>query len=233
MKKFVRAVGARVTPRFVVVAAVMGGLVVTGAVAPVAAQAANCSGLQIVYARGTGEEANPYGAILGNTLVKDLQADVPGTTAVAVQYPASLASSSPTEGNSALVNYVTKEAAECPSQKFVLAGYSQGANVVAMSFGLSTSGAWVGGPSVAQLPASLASHVTAVLMFGPPYNQIGRSVPSPYSAVTDQFCAKGDLFCSTEPNLTYGALIHLLAYQSNLSSAASYAASNYVNGVVA
>lgn len=233
MKNFVRAAGARVTPRFVVIAAVMGVLTVCGALAPVAAQAASCSGLQIVYARGTGEEANPYGAVLGNTLVTKLQAKVPGTTAVAVKYPASLASSSPTEGNTALVNYVTNQAAECPSQKFVLAGYSQGANVVAMSFGLNTSGGWVGGPSVAQLPASLASHVTAVLMFAPPYNQIGGSVPSPYSTVTRQYCAKGDLFCSTEPNLIYGALIHLLAYQGNLSAAAAYAASNYANGVVA
>ena len=230
MKKFVRAPGAR---RFVVIAAVICAVGVTGALAPVAAQAASCTGLQIVYARGTGEEANPYSAILGNTLGADLQADVPGTTAAAVKYPASLESSSPTQGNTALVNYITNQAAECSSQKFVLAGYSQGANVVAMSFGPNTSGTWVGGPSVAQIPANLASHVTAVLMFGPPYNQIGLSVPSPYGAITDQFCAKGDLFCSTEPNLIYGALIHLLAYQSTLSSAAAYAASNYANGVVA
>lgn len=231
--KFLNAAGALVAPRLAVVAAVMASAAGLGAFVPTVAQAAPCSGLQIVYARGTGENANPYGAILGNTLVSNLQRNVPGTTAVGLSYPASLASTSPTQGNSALVAYVTGEAARCPSEKFVLAGYSQGANVVAMSFGLDTSGGWVGGRSVAQLPASLASHVTAVLMFGPPYNQLGRSVPAPYDAITAQYCASGDLFCSTNPDLVSGAFIHLLSYQANLSAAAAYAADNYNNGVVA
>jgi cutinase len=190
-----------------------------------------CAGLQIIYARGTGEQANPYGAILGNTLVADLQQDVPGTSAYEVNYPASIVEPSSEEaGNSDLVSHITAQAAACPSEKFVLSGYSQGANVVGDSVGLNTSSTWVGGPSVAQIPASLAPKVVALLQFGPPYNQIHESIPSPYSAVTDQFCTSGDFFCSTNPNLFTGIFIHLTSYQADLSSAAAYAAHNYSAG---
>jgi cutinase len=190
-----------------------------------------CAGLQILYTRGTGETANPYGAILGNTLVTDLQQDVPGTSAYEVNYPASIAEPSSEEaGNTDLVNHVTAQAAACPSEKFVLAGYSQGANVVADSLGVDTSRAIVGGPSVAQIPTGLAPKVVALLQFGPPYNQAGLSIPSPYSTVTDQFCTSGDLFCSNNPNLFFGILIHLTSYQADLSSAAAYAANNFRSG---
>jgi cutinase len=212
------------------------GVLVLGTIAlaaPGAAQAASCSGLQIVYVRGTFEPTTPYGTVLGDQLVSDMQKDVAGTTAEGISYPASLGSTSPTQGNTTLVNYVTSEAAACPSQKLVLAGYSQGANVVAMSFGLNTSKAVVGGASVAQIPAALDSHITAVLMFGPPYNQVGLSVPAPFSAITDQFCASGDAFCSTNPNGLGGVVTHLTDYQADLAPAAQYAASNYAHGIVA
>jgi cutinase len=191
-----------------------------------------CAGLQIIYARGTSEPANPYGAILGNTLVADLQQDVPGTSAYEVNYPATTTEPSSEEaGNTDLVSHITAQAAACPNEKFVLAGYSQGANVVADSVGVDTSAAVVGGPSVAQIPASLAPKVVALLQFGPPYNQIGESIPSPYSAVTDQFCTSGDLYCSTNPDPTNGLHIHLTSYQAHLSSAAAYAANNMKAGI--
>jgi cutinase len=208
-------------------------VLVGGAVLPPAASADTqpCAGLQIIYARGTGEQANPYGAILGNTLVTDLQQDVPGTSAYGVNYPATIIEpSSVQSGNSDLVSHITAQAASCPQEKFVLSGYSQGANVVADSVGVNTSGAWVGGPGVAQIPGGLAAKVVALLQFGPPYNQVGKSIPSPYAGVTDQFCTSGDFFCSTNPNLFTGIFIHLTSYQADLSSAAAYAAHNYSVG---
>jgi cutinase len=193
-----------------------------------------CAGLQILYARGTGEPANPFGGVLGNTLVADLQHDVPGTSAYEVNYPASIVEPSSEEaGNTDLVSHITAQAAACPAEKFVLAGYSQGANVVADSVGVDTSRAIVGGPSVAQIPSGITPKVVALLQFGPPYNQIGLSIPSPYSTVTDQFCTSGDLFCSTNPNLVTGILIHLTSYQADLSSAAAFAAGNFESGKVA
>jgi cutinase len=191
-----------------------------------------CALVQIIYARGTSESANPYGAILGNTLVADFQQDVSGASVYEVNYPASLSEPSSVQaGNTDLVNQITAQAAACPNEKFVLAGYSQGANVVADSVGVNTSGAVVGGPSVAQIPANLAPRVAALLQFGPPYNQIGESIPSPYSAVTDQFCTSGDLFCSTNPDQTNGLNIHLTSYQAHLASAAAYAAHNTKAGI--
>ena len=103
--------------------------------------------------------------------------------------------------------------------------------MIADSLGINTTGAVVGGPSVAQIPASLAPSVVALLQFGPPYNQIGESIPSPYSAVTDQFCTSGDLFCSTNPDPNNGLNIHLTSYQADLGSAAAYAAHNTKAGI--
>jgi cutinase len=191
-----------------------------------------CAALQIMYARGTGEPANPYGAVLGNTLVSDLQQDVPGTSAYAVNYPADLNEPASVQaGNTDVVNHITAQAAACPNEKFVLAGYSQGANVIADSVGVNTQGAVVGGPSVAQIPATVTPKVVALLQFGPPYNQIGKSIPSPYSKVTDQFCTNGDLFCSTSPNPITGILIHLTSYQADLGPAAAFAANNFKLGI--
>jgi cutinase len=197
------------------------------------AQTQPCAPVQILYARGTFEPATPYGLLMGG-VVNDLQADVPGTAAYEVNYPADLTEPSSVQtGDTDVVNEVTAQAAACPNEKFVLSGYSQGGNVIGDALGMNTSSAVVGGPSVAQLPASLAPRIVAVLLIAPTFNQVGLSVPAPYSSVTDLLCTTGDLFCSPSPNLATGLFIHLFGYEGNLSALASYAASNYTSGKAA
>ena len=215
------------------VALALGAGIATSA-ASAATTATACTPLQLVYARGTTEAMNPYGSYLGNDLVADMDADVPGTGFYQVNYPAGLEPNSEQTGNADLVSHVEAQIAACPGEKFVLAGYSQGANVVADSFGLNTSKAVVGGASVAQLPLSDAADVSAVLMFGPPYNQIPETIPAPWSSVLDQFCTVGDIFCSTSPNAILGLIIHLNSYKpTDLSLGTAYAEANFKSGKVA
>lgn len=198
-----------------------------------AAQTQACAPLQILYARGTYEPATPYGLLMGG-VVNDLQADVPGTAAYEVNYPADLTEPSSVQtGDTDAVNELTAQAAACPNERFVLSGYSQGGNVIGDALGMNTSAAVVGGSSTAQIPASLASRIVAVLLIAPTFNAVGLSVPAPYAAVTDLVCNNGDLFCSPSPNIVTGLFIHLFAYESDLSALASYAASNYNSGKAA
>ena len=100
------------------------------------------------------------------------------------------------------------------------AGYSQGANVVDNSMGISSDGALVGGPIVATIPASVQPKVAAVLLFGNPIRAIGKSVTGTYAARTDDFCANGDPVCQaggTNP------AAHL-SYGNDASAAAAFAA---------
>ena len=75
----------------------------------------------------------------------------------------------------------------------MLVGYSQGANVVDNSIGVSSDGAVVGGPIVATIPAEPAPRIAAVLLFGNPIRAIGRQVTGPYQSRTKDYCAAGPL----------------------------------------
>lgn len=112
-----------------------------------------------------------------------------------VDCPADLSLTSAAQGNSDLVTHVRDQAAACPSQRFLLVGYSQGANVVDNSIGISSAGAVVGGPIVATIPAALEPRVAALLLFGNPIRAIGKSVTRTYQSRTIDFCAGGDPIC--------------------------------------
>ncbi|MEU8231485.1 cutinase family protein [Actinoplanes sp. NPDC048967] len=86
-----------------------------------------------------------------------------GTTLTShpVDHPASVSPTSPTAGNRALVSHVSEQAQACPDQRFVLVGYSQGANVVGNSLGIGSAGASAGAPVVAAIPAAVQPRVAA------------------------------------------------------------------------
>ncbi len=64
----------------------------------------------------------------------------------------------------------------CPSTRFVLGGYSQGAAVVDMLMGIPPLGTKVGDVgSAPPLPFSLADRVAAVAVFGNPATQVRQS----------------------------------------------------------
>ncbi|MCX4974050.1 cutinase family protein [Streptomyces sp. NBC_00620] len=206
--------------RLTVVAATLaagGGLVVVAA--PTASAA--CADIDVVAARGTFEPGT-LGVIVGDPVFSALQEKITGKTlsSYAVDYPANLSLTSAATGNADLVDHVRSQAASCPNQRFILVGYSQGANVVDNSIGISSAGAVVGSPIVATIPGALEPKVAAVLLFGNPIRALGKSVTGTYQSRTIDFCADGDPICENGGDDT---LAHL-TYGDDADAAATFAA---------
>jgi cutinase len=169
------------------------------------AAADSCSNVEVVFARGT-NEAPGVGAT-GQALVDALNARLPGKTVdvYAVNYPASLDFGQTADGIVDASNKIQAIAASCPTTKIVLGGYSQGAalagytttDAVPAGFALP---AGITGP----MPAAIAGHVAAVVLFGTPdtwfLNLVDHNAPpitigQAYAAKTLQLCATGDPVC--------------------------------------
>ena len=165
----------------------------------------SCPAVQLVFARGT-NEAPGVGAT-GQAFVDALNARLAGKTVdvYAVNYPASLNFGETADGIIDASNKIEAIAANCPSTPIVLGGYSQGAalagytttDAVPAGFALP---AGITGP----MPAAIASHVAAVVLFGTPdswfLNLVAHDAPpvtigQPYMAKTLQLCAIGDPVC--------------------------------------
>lgn len=185
------------------------------------AMAAACSDVEVVAARGTFEPGT-LGFIVGDPVYSALQKKAVGKnlSSYKVNYPADLSPTSAAQGNRDLVNHVKSQAAACPGQKFVLVGYSQGANVVDNSIGISSAGAVVGSPIVATLPAALEPKVAAVLLFGNPIRALGKSVTGTYQSRTLDLCAQGDPVCENGG----GDVGAHLSYRDDAEEAATFAA---------
>ncbi|MEU7787538.1 cutinase family protein [Amycolatopsis sp. NPDC049159] len=200
------------------------GIAITGlsvAAAP-AASAAPCTDIDVPVARGTGEPGT-LGFIVGDPVYQAVQNSLRPRTlsSYRVDYPADLGEpASVQKGNTDLVNHVKAQAAACPQQRFVLVGYSQGANVVDNSIGISSDGAVVGGPIVATIPAELAPRIAAILLFGNPIRALGRQVTGTYQSRTKDYCATGDPICQAGG---FNFLAHL-SYGNKAADAAAFAA---------
>ena len=182
--------------------------IVTGLfAAPPSANAADdsCPAVEVVFARGTFE--GPGVGATGQAFVDALDARLPGKTVdvYGVNYPASLDFGRAADGIIDASNKIQSIAASCPATKIVLGGYSQGAAVagytttdtVPAGFDLP---AGITGP----MPAAIASHVAAVVLFGTPdswflsladHNAPPIIIGQPYAAKTLQLCATGDPVC--------------------------------------
>ena len=165
----------------------------------------SCPSVEVVFARGT-NEAPGVGAT-GQVFVDALNARLPGKTVdvYAVNYPASLNFGQAADGIVDASTKIEAVAASCPTTKIVLGGYSQGAVVagytttdtVPAGFALP---AGITGP----MPAAIAPHVAAVVLFGTPdtwfLNLVDHSAPpitigQLYTAKTLGLCATGDPVC--------------------------------------
>jgi cutinase len=186
------------------VAAILAGSL--AAPTPKASAAADsCASVEVVFARGT-NEAPGVGAT-GQAFVDALNARLPGKTVdvYAVNYPASLDFGQTADGIVDASNKIQAIAASCPTTKIVLGGYSQGAalagytttDTVPAGFALPTG---ITGP----MPAAIAPHVAAVVLFGTPdtwfLNLVDHNAPpitigGLYTAKTLQLCATGDPVC--------------------------------------
>ncbi|MEV5714912.1 cutinase family protein [Amycolatopsis mediterranei] len=215
----------RVPQKRLLSAAAAVGFAVAGltvAAAP-AASAAPCTDIDVAVARGTGEPGT-LGLIVGDPVFSAVQNRLRprSVSGYRVDYPADLGEpASVQRGNTDLVNHVRSQAAACPQQRFVLAGYSQGANVVDNSIGISSDGAIVGGPIVATIPADLAPRIAAIVLFGNPIRAIGRSVTGTYQSRTKDYCALGDPICQFGGT---NILAHL-SYGNQADDAAGFVAS--------
>lgn len=144
---------------------------------------AGCPDVAVLFARGTNEPGN-MGFLAGPPFVTALQHYTNGSE-VAIQgldYPASIlelkAGGSPVgaELMAALAN-ATRES--CPDAKVVLAGYSQGAQVVRKACGF--------------LGNATASQLNSVVLFGDPGN--GTAVPGVSADRVFTACHDGDRIC--------------------------------------
>ena len=193
-------------------AALAVGVILVGSFAAPAAWSAkasaaddSCASVEVVFARGT-NEAPGVGAT-GQSFVDALNARLPGkrVDVYGVNYPASLNFGQTADGIVDASNKIQAIAASCPSTKIVLGGYSQGAALAGYTTTDSVPAgfdlpAGITGP----MPAAVASHVAAVVLFGTPdswfLNLVAHSAPpitigQAYASKTLQLCATGDPVC--------------------------------------
>jgi cutinase len=164
-----------------------------------------CPAVEVVFARGTNEA--PGVGVTGQSFVDALTARLPGKSidVYGVNYPASLSFGQAADGIVDAANRVQTIANTCPATKIVLGGYSQGAAVAGYTTTDSVPAgfdlpAGVTGP----MPPAVASHVSAVVLFGTPdpwfMGLVAHSAPpitigQAYTAKTIQLCAPGDPVC--------------------------------------
>ena len=188
--------------------AALGAVAVGSIAAPTATANAtddSCAAVEVVFARGT-FEAPGVGAT-GQAFVDALTARLPGKAVdvYAVNYPASLNFGQAVDGITDASNRIQSIATQCPATKIVLGGYSQGAAVAGYATSSVVPAGYVLPAGLAgPMPSSVASHVSAVALFGTPddwflglvdHDAPPIAIGDQYTAKTIQLCATGDPVC--------------------------------------
>jgi len=181
--------------------------------------AAECSPLELIIARGTTEPTLPdYGIVVGDPMYEAVKGLFPEVTGYAVDYPASFATNSKVLGSADVVKHLTEQTKKCPKQKFSLIGYSQGGDVM--------HGAAV------QLPASIFPSIVALVLFGDPGNR-GANVRSPLGGMVPAFpaelekkvkqnCEKGDPVCTNSGMQVGNHLVYSDPTKGYIKASAEY-----------
>src|ERR1700756_2043651 len=196
----------RILAPAVLAAAALSGSVVSAAAAPVAS-AQPCPDVQVLFARGTGED--PGVGPTGQAFVDNLRGRIGGKSmdVYPINYPASQDWETGLDGIRDAGARVESTAASCPQTKMVLSGYSQGAAVM----GFVTSAAVPDGVDPATVPKPMdpdvANHVSSVVLFGIPnvrainfLNQPPVAIGPLYQGKTIKVCAPEDPVCSDGMN---------------------------------
>lgn len=202
----------------------------------VAAPPSGCAAVNIITARASNE---PQGeGITGNLVTQIVNSSTQTVSHEAVVYPATLTNytSSESQGVTNAEQELATAVQNCPSQKEVLLGYSQGAEV---SMDVIAGNSEVGG-TVAPVSTSISSHVAAIANFGDP----GHVVSQPWdlgtatlnglfprstsqlqllsgfggSSKIASWCDSGDPFCASGADLT----VHLTYLDRYQNAAASF-----------
>ncbi|KAF8151721.1 cutinase [Crassisporium funariophilum] len=181
---------------------------------PVAAPTSPCAAVHIIAARASTEA--PGAGIIG-AVVQQVQRQSRQTVSTAnVNYPATLTNypSSSAQGTAATKTLLTSQANNCPDQKIVLVGYSQGAHVIGDAVAGGGGGAL--GAQTSPVSATIANRVVAIVQMGDPRHNPGKSydegtsrrsglyprlASQEYSATLqpriNSFCDNGDTFCDS------------------------------------
>jgi len=169
-----------------------------------AAHGAECPDVELIFARGTSEPAG-IGRV-GQALADQLTAQLGGRSlgVYGVNYPATYDFLAAADGAADATKRIAAMSAQCPSTRYVLGGYSQGAAVVDMLLGIPPLGNKVGDVgSAPPLPAELADKVAAVAAFGNPSTKFGIPVSAammPFAGKGIDLCNDGDPICSQGRN---------------------------------
>jgi cutinase len=178
------------------------------------AAAAECEAVSVISARGTSEPQS--GSWLQKPMGDLILGQFPGNAKYTeLIYPASVPfDGSAPVGVGNLINTLNTEAQQCPNQKYILLGYSQGAGVVGDALAASSARIW--GADRGSVSAAASGRIAAVVMFGDirfragePYNvgtfepgkQSGNPPPRPqgalsaYSSRIQDYCVKNDFVC--------------------------------------
>src|SRR5579875_3216602 len=134
------------------------------------APGSSCSAVNIITARASTEAAGE--GITGSLVTQIVNSSTQTVSREAVSYPATLTNytSSESQGVTNAEQELTTAVRNCPSQKQVLLGYSQGAEVVMDVI----AGNGETGGSVAPVSTSISSHIAAIANFGDPGHVTGQ-----------------------------------------------------------
>lgn len=144
---------------------------VAPAASAVTAPSSGCAAVNIITARASTE--SPGEGITGSLVTQIVDSSTQTVSREAVVYPATLTNypSSESQGVINAEQELTTAVQNCPSQKEVLLGYSQGAEV---SMDVIAGNSEVGG-TVKPVSTSISSHVVAIANFGDPGHVVGQS----------------------------------------------------------
>lgn len=213
--------------KFLLAGLVAAGIATTFAAPAVAVPApgSGCAAVHVITARASTEA--PGEGITGALVTQIVNSSQQTVSRASVNYPATLNNyaSSSAQGVAALKQQLTTQVQNCPSQKIVLAGYSQGAHVVLDVLGGGGGGSL--GATTPPIATAIASHVTAVATFGDPRHVVNQpfdlgtstrnglfprtaaqlQVLSGFASIIQAYCDRNDTFCdsgfSTQVHLTY------------------------------
>lgn len=135
--------------------------------------ATTCVDVAIITARASTEA--PGEGITGNLVDQIISTSTQTISRAAVDYPATLTNyaSSSLQGINALTTQLTNEVTNCPNEKIVLLGYSQGAHVVLDVIGGGQGGSL--GTATPPISSTISSHVTAIATFGDPRHVVNQA----------------------------------------------------------
>ena len=201
----------------------------------VTAPSSGCAAVNIITARASTEA--PGEGITGSLVTQIVNSSTQTVSREAVVYPATLTNyaSSESQGVTNAEQELTTAVQNCPNQKQVLLGYSQGAEV---SMDVIAGNSEVRG-TVAAVSTSISSHVVAIANFGDPGHVVNQpwdlgtaTLNGMFSRSTSQlqlltafgsskiasWCDSGDPFCASGSNLN----VHLTYLNRYQNAAASF-----------